>query len=316
MSNRTAEASKAIREAWERERTFVSTGFGTRDWTREQQLDIIYKGKAYDEDGKAFEGHHMKSAEKYPQYQGDANNIQFLTRTEHKAAHGGDFHRPTNGYYDYISKTTTCFSDKEGPRPLKEIQLTNPIRELINPMDERLSSKSGVSRIYNKIILNEQEEKLSVTECQKQKTSYQKEQPKKGVKYVVEKIQELSRKHPKLANLAENLAETLVVNYVNKCINKGVNKNINKSSNTSIKTNNTSDGDIAKKDYTDNKSNKTMLSERNYPESRKPMKTHLSNGGRRSESTRKLKDGKEIHVSACTFRPTIVNPASEDNKKE
>ena len=79
MSRRTAEASKAIREAWQHEQTLVSEGQGTRDWTPEQQQSIIDVGKAYDDDGKAFIGHHMKSAERYPEYQGDSENIQFLT---------------------------------------------------------------------------------------------------------------------------------------------------------------------------------------------------------------------------------------------
>ena len=55
MSRRTAEASKAIRLAWEREQELVREGKGTRDWIEEQQKDILDpdKGKAYDEDGKA-----------------------------------------------------------------------------------------------------------------------------------------------------------------------------------------------------------------------------------------------------------------------
>ena len=73
MPRRTAEASKAIRLAWQRELELVQEGKGTRDWTEAQQRDILNPelGKAYDEDGKAFEGHHMKSAEAYPEYQGD-----------------------------------------------------------------------------------------------------------------------------------------------------------------------------------------------------------------------------------------------------
>ena len=31
----------------------------------------FFQGKAYDEDGKAFEGQHMKSAAEYPEFQGD-----------------------------------------------------------------------------------------------------------------------------------------------------------------------------------------------------------------------------------------------------
>lgn len=69
MSRRTADASKAIRLAWEKEQQRVLEGEGTRDWTKKQQQDIIDRGKAYDEDGKAFEGQHMKSAAEYPEYQ-------------------------------------------------------------------------------------------------------------------------------------------------------------------------------------------------------------------------------------------------------
>ena len=111
MSRRTSEASKAIRLAWQKEQELVLEGKGTRDWTPEQQQDILDKdkGKAYDENGKAFEGHHMKSAEKYPEYQGEPDNIQFLTRPEHLAAHDGFFQNFTNGYYNPITGETKDF---------------------------------------------------------------------------------------------------------------------------------------------------------------------------------------------------------------
>lgn len=126
MSRRTAEATKAVREAWERERLLVLKGEGTRDWTLEQQQSIIDKGKAYDDDGKAFEGHHMKSVETYPEYQGDPDNIQFLSREEHLDAHHGSFHQPTNGYYNPETKETECFDDRE-PNPCPIIKLSNPL---------------------------------------------------------------------------------------------------------------------------------------------------------------------------------------------
>lgn len=56
MSRRTSEANKAILAAWEKEQDLVREGKGTRDWTQEQQQDILDRGKAYDEDGKAFQG--------------------------------------------------------------------------------------------------------------------------------------------------------------------------------------------------------------------------------------------------------------------
>lgn len=128
MSRRTAEASNAIRKAWENEQQLVAQGKGTRDWTEDQQRDILdeNKGKAYDENGKAFEGHHMQSAEAHPDYQGEPENIQFLTRQEHKDAHGGDFRNPTNGYYDPITHQTTDFGNGKFV-PCKQIELSSPI---------------------------------------------------------------------------------------------------------------------------------------------------------------------------------------------
>ena len=102
MSRRTSRAQIAIRKAWQREQEYVLQGKGTRDWTPEQQKDIIEKGKAYDEAGNAYEGHHMKSAEAYPDYQEDPDNIQFLDRKEHQDAHEGSFRNETNGYLDFF----------------------------------------------------------------------------------------------------------------------------------------------------------------------------------------------------------------------
>lgn len=91
MSRRTSESNKAILAAWNKEQELVLEGKGTREWTPRQQRDILEKGKAYDDNGKAFEGQHMKSAEMYPEYQGEPGNIQFLTRTEHLEAHDGNW---------------------------------------------------------------------------------------------------------------------------------------------------------------------------------------------------------------------------------
>lgn len=131
MSRRTSEASKAIREAWENEQRLVLDGRGTRDWTREQQQSIIDKGKVYDEDGRSFEGHHMKSAEAHPEYQGDAGNIQFLSRNEHLEAHGGSFRNPTNGFYDPSTKLVRDFGDNKY-EPCEIIKLSNPVVDEAN----------------------------------------------------------------------------------------------------------------------------------------------------------------------------------------
>lgn len=122
------ERNKAIRLAWEKERQLVREGKGTRDWTKEQQKDILDpdKGKAYDENGRAFEGQHMKSAAEYPEYQGDPDNIQFLTREEHREAHKGSWHNPTNWFYNPETKEYIDFGDNK-PTPCEVINLSDPV---------------------------------------------------------------------------------------------------------------------------------------------------------------------------------------------
>ena len=111
MSRRTAESNKAILAAWNKEQELVQEGKGTREWTPKQQQDILEKGKAYDDDGVAFQGQHMKSAEMYPEYQGDPGNIQFLTRAEHLEAHNGNWRNPTNWYFNPVTKEKLDFGD-------------------------------------------------------------------------------------------------------------------------------------------------------------------------------------------------------------
>ena len=131
MPRRTADANKAVLAAWEREQALVREGKGTRDWTPEQQKDILDpdRGKAYDDNGKAFEGQHMKSVEKYPEYQGNPDNIQFLTREEHINAHKGNWQNPTNWYYDPVTKQFFDFGENE-LIPCTIIYLNNPILQL------------------------------------------------------------------------------------------------------------------------------------------------------------------------------------------
>ena len=145
------ERNKAIRQAWEKEQQLVREGKGTRDWTKEQQQDILDpdKGKAYDDQGRAFEGQHMKSAAKYPEYQGDPNNIQFLTKEEHLEAHKGSWQNPTNWYYDPIMKEFHDFGDGEIV-PCKIIDLSNPVVTIelsrkndITAVDEKASKRTG-----------------------------------------------------------------------------------------------------------------------------------------------------------------------------
>ena len=130
------ERNKAIRKAWVREQLLVQEGHGTRDWTEEQQQDILNpdKGKVYDEQGRAFEGQHMKSAAEYPEYQGNPDNIQFLTKDEHLEAHKGSWQNPTNWYYDPVTKEFAVFGEDE-LIPCSIIELSKPVVTVVPKSD-------------------------------------------------------------------------------------------------------------------------------------------------------------------------------------
>ena len=147
MSRRTAESNKAILAAWNKEQELVQEGKGTREWTTKQQQDILEKGKAYDDDGVAFQGQHMKSAEMYPEYQGDLGNIQFLTRAEHLEAHNGNWRNPTNWYFNPVTKEKFDFGD--GPFiPCEIIQLQEPVVTVPND-DSSFKEQKSEEKIYS-----------------------------------------------------------------------------------------------------------------------------------------------------------------------
>lgn len=86
----------AVRQAWKLEKNRVLSGYGTRNWSKEEQKELISEGYV-----QGYEGHHMKSVSMFPEYAGNPMNIQFLSESEHLyGAHQGNYHYPTNGYYD------------------------------------------------------------------------------------------------------------------------------------------------------------------------------------------------------------------------
>ena len=143
------ERNKAIRLAWEREQQLVQEGKGTRDWTEEQQKDILdpNKGKAYDENGRAFEGQHMKSAAEYPEYQADPDNIQFLTREEHLEAHKGSWQNPTNWYYNPETKEFIDFGENKYV-PCEIIDLTDPVIRVTETVQASPETTEFSQKVY------------------------------------------------------------------------------------------------------------------------------------------------------------------------
>ena len=55
-------------------------------------LQLLKNGKI-----SGFDGHHIFSVKDFPDLAGDPNNIKFLTKAEHLAAHSGNWANKTNG---------------------------------------------------------------------------------------------------------------------------------------------------------------------------------------------------------------------------
>lgn len=112
------ERQNAVRNAWKLEKDRVANGNGTRNWSKEQQKELLERGSV-----KGFEGHHMKSVSVYPEYASDPKNIQFLTETEHLyGAHQGNYHNLTNGYYNPETKQMIDSGDKMAEVPEISLQ--------------------------------------------------------------------------------------------------------------------------------------------------------------------------------------------------
>lgn len=205
MSRRTAESNRAILAAWNKEQELVQKGKGTREWTPKQQQDILEKGKAYDDEGVAFQGQHMKSAEFYPKYQGDPGNIQFLTRAEHLEAHNGNWRNPTNWYFNPVTKEKTDFGD--GPFiPCKTIQLSEPIaRKNVaqeNKVIEVFEEEKNKTKIEKPIHPNIEYKGTSLTN-RLQSIPKSKKRIGNAVRKVVNTVVDFSNYHPVLTNIVK-----------------------------------------------------------------------------------------------------------------
>ena len=88
------ERSKGVSAAWAQEKALVeATGRGTYNWTAEEMVELLTKGKV-----KGYQGHHINSALYSPQLAADPNNIIFYNAVEHLSiGHAGNFQNVTFG---------------------------------------------------------------------------------------------------------------------------------------------------------------------------------------------------------------------------
>ena len=140
----------AIIEAWDNERELIKQGKGTVNWTAAEQKKILDtppgKKVSFGRGNKNYQGHHMCNAAAYPEFAGEAKNIQFLKGyaqskgTQHNLAHNGNSSNVTNYFYDTITGKkidfdTSSISHIQAPElKLTELQVgTNSVKGIPNP---------------------------------------------------------------------------------------------------------------------------------------------------------------------------------------
>lgn len=299
------ERNKAIRLAWEREQGLVSEGKGTRDWTEAQQKDILDpdKGKAYDDNGRAFEGQHMKSAAEYPEYQGDPDNIQFLTRDEHLEAHKGSWQNPTNWYYNPETKEFVDFGENK-PTPCEIIRLSDPIAiQMASPVAEQddvesARERQAVSETSDKpdSIPTKNETRETATSAVAKERKIQKEDRSFGDKLlgVVDAIKGFGERHPVIAGIAKGVGivgGTIVAAVVHEAVsgNGSSGKGSSRSGSDYYPPSGHEDSYGSSSETKDEYSEPST--ERDYPDERSSPREHDVSGYDRQQN------GKTVHVN-------------------
>jgi hypothetical protein len=102
---------KAEVEVWELEAELVKKGKGSRQWTLDEQEELLSYGTIVD-----YEPHHLASSFLRPQYAGNVQNVQLLTSSEHLKAHKGNWMHSSNGYFNPETSKIEPFGDNPPKR--------------------------------------------------------------------------------------------------------------------------------------------------------------------------------------------------------
>ena len=316
MSRRTSERSRAVKLAWENEQNLVSKGRGTRDWTPEQQQQILDEGRALDDDRRAYEGHHMKNVNDYPEYAGDPGNIQFLTRTEHLKAHKGAWTNLTNWYYDPVSDIYNDFGLNKY-EPCEVIELSDPIMKI-------WGEKSGECKDSD---ASKNGDRISENKCSDNtdKTTTEKKQKKpplhkriigsiveKG-KPVVDAVTSFPVKHPKIT---AGLAAAFIVakEYVKSNANSNHRSHISDDNSDSENYNDSFSDDSIDSDvdsYEENDSDDDFVNEEVEDRKGSPKRSHTRRGHMHPYWTGPRKGERKLIEKWVD--DMIIHPEAQDN---
>jgi RHS repeat-associated protein len=151
---------EGIRAAWRQEQALVRAGGGSRRWSDGEIRQLLENGFV-----RGYRGHHIDSVAAHPEQAGLANNIRFMSKTEHDALHidNGGFQVPTTGakidrnrmyrdltgqdlpastgermtYDDVLDQTTSAFDKIMNSRTMMVIDLFDPSTHAMRMFEER-----------------------------------------------------------------------------------------------------------------------------------------------------------------------------------
>ena len=146
----------AVAKAWAREVDLIKAGEGSRNWTLIQQREILLKGKV-----SKYHGHHMLTVEGRPDYAGCWKIIQFLTESQHKAAHSKKVNAKGVEHGSYENGKITPLDEEPNAITPKKRPETNPLKTPLKNHGKKNQE------MFNLIVKNEQRVKRMLEELSK-----------------------------------------------------------------------------------------------------------------------------------------------------
>ena len=168
--------------AWKREIKLVRQGRGTRNWTMEEQKELLTTGRI-----KKYVAHHIKSVKEYPEHADNVDNIQFLTRKEHYKAHLYNWKQSLHLCFDHVKQSISWapMSDKVYGVPVVELKTKYAeVLEKVNNLEQQYGEKKNTFKSQIETFLKENES-LSNDELERELSLVLKENDRSRVRTIV-----------------------------------------------------------------------------------------------------------------------------------
>lgn len=141
--------------AWKREIKLVRQGRGTRDWSMEEQIELLTTGRI-----RKYVAHHIRSVKEYSEFANHVDNIQFLTRKEHFKAHLFNWKQSLHLYFDHVRQSISLSPLTNGLSKIPVFELKDKYSEVLrhmNDLEQQYKEKIRTHKTGIETILKENE---------------------------------------------------------------------------------------------------------------------------------------------------------------